>query len=301
MKRLPVDIIHVNQQVAEDGVDLVLAAKESGKAWVSTIHVGYSARALGAQFGRVRDWITERTLRNSHGDFIAVSAASRDKLRERLSSKVHVALNGVPVPQASALEQSRSRARADWATEEDEIVIGTVGRIEPQKAPLALIDHVARLDNGKRKLRLVWIGDGTMRRAVLDHAEQQARQIPFIVDGWRDDASLRLAGLDLFVLPSVFEGLPLALLEAMHAGLPIVASRADGIAEALRHGETGFLCDDLHVWRETLSALLKDSILRSRIGAAAKKDAIERFSTASMAAQTEIVYNEILKQRGFLD
>lgn len=306
---LEVDILHINQQVAEDGLDLVLAARASGKPWVSTIHVGHSAKALGARLGACRDWVTKQALTQSGGDFIAISAASRDQLAARFKARLHLVLNGVPVPAPGALAEARKAARAEWGASDADIVIGAVGRIEAQKAPLALVDHVAplavgqdRRDKGgrdkggrdKSRIRLVWIGDGAMRGALEQHAANVAPKISLHVDGWRNDAGLRMAGLDIFAMPSVFEGLPLALLEAMHAGLPIVASHADGIAEAIRPGENGFLCSTAPEWQAALSSLVDDASLRAGISATAQKEALARFSTDAMAKASVAVYTKVL-------
>lgn len=291
---LDADILHVNQQVAEDAVDLVLAAAASGRPWVSTIHVGHSARSLGAKAGSARDWVTQKALHRAGGDYIAVSATSARQMADRFSAKVHVVLNGVPLPDPQGLTEARSKARADWGVSDETLVVGTVGRIEAQKNPLALIDHMAPVAKNTGDLQLVWIGDGAMHQALVDHAAPHAARLPLHIDGWRSDAALRMAGLDIFVLPSVFEGLPLALLEAMHAGLPIVASHADGIAEAIQTGETGFLCETDDDWNTALTRLVSDPTLRLSIGDAARMSAQTSFSTDAMAAGTLRVYAEVL-------
>lgn len=289
---LPVDVLHINQQVAEDGLDLVLAAQASGKPWVSTIHVGHSAAALGARFGAGRDWVTQRALIQAQGDYIAVSASSRDQLAARFAARLHVVLNGVPVPDPEALTHARAKARAEWGAGDTDIVIGTVGRIEAQKAPLALVDHVGPL--AQNNTRLVWIGDGALRQDLESHAATTAPDLPLHIDGWRSDAALRMAGLDIFAMPSVFEGLPLALLEAMHAGLPVVASHADGIAEAIEPGRTGYLCRSGADWQSALSTLLAEPTARQRMGLAARSEAQARFSTSAMAAASLTLYAQVI-------
>lgn len=295
---LAVDVIHVNQQVAEDGLDLVRAAALSSKPWISTIHVGRSARDLGARFGGLRDWITQRALRGLLGDHIAVSAASRAQLAARLGEgpvapRLHTVLNGVPVPDPTAVVAARAKARSDWGVEDGEVVVGMVGRIEAQKDPLALVRHLEPLANNGMALRIVWIGDGGLRRALEMRVGLVTARMPLVIDGWRDDAALRLAGLDIFMMPSRFEGLPLALLEAMHVALPAVARATDGVGEALCHGETGMLCQSDADWQASLEQLVRDPALRARIGAAAQKRARARFSISSMAADTKPLYEKL--------
>lgn len=294
--RLAPDILHVNQQVAEDGLDLVRAAAASGVPWLSTIHVGRSAQALGARLGGLRDRVTTNVLCGARGDHIAVCAAAREQLAERLGSgpRLHVVHNGVPKP--TDLAAARAEARADWGAGDGEVVVGTVGRIEEQKDPVAFVGHIAPVA-AEAPVRAVWIGDGSLRR-VLETCAGVSGPLPLVVDGWRRDASRRLAGLDVFVLPSRFEGLPLALLEAMHAGLPVVASPTDGVAEAIRDGETGFLCATPGEWQAALGRLARDADLRKRMGAAAQAEAAARFSTDAMARATAQLYTETRARAG---
>ncbi|WP_299938738.1 glycosyltransferase family 4 protein [uncultured Pelagimonas sp.] len=294
---LDVDVLHVNQQVAEDGLDLVLAAAASGRAWVSTIHVGHSAAALGARFGAGRDWASARVLARAGGDYIAVSATSKAQLATRFpQARVHTVLNGVPTPDRAALAAARAQARADWDLKDHEIAVGAVGRIEAQKAPLALVDHLATV-GPEHPVRLVWIGDGSLRTELENHARAHRDWMPLTIDGWRTDAALRLAGLDVFAMPSVFEGLPLALLEAMHAGLPVVATRADGIAEAVTPGESGFLCSGSEDWKAALTTLLENPDLRASMGQKAQARALAQFSTDAMATGTARIYQQAIERK----
>src|SRR6185436_14119986 len=91
---------------------------------------------------------------------------------------------------------------------------------------------------GKR-VRLVWVGDGPLRRRVVKLACELGLGEAVLVHGWSDDVEGLLAGVDIFLLPSRFEGLPLALLEAMHAGLPVCVSDTDGLSEAVQDGVHG--------------------------------------------------------------
>jgi glycosyltransferase involved in cell wall biosynthesis len=281
------DVVHINQQVAEDGLDLIKAAQSAGLPWLSTIHVAHSAKALGAQLGVVRDLVTSATLRAAKGIHVLVSHQSKAQLTARLkrgpfeSVVVH---NGVPSMDHAAQANARTAARRDWLADENSIVIGVVGRIEDQKNPRAIIDYTRHLLPDGPLVKRVWIGDGTMRADLETYARTQA--VPLHIDGWRSDAQLRMAGFDIFMLPSKFEGLPLALLEAMRAGLVVVSSKTDGTPEAIDHGRTGFLCSTAEDWRTTLERLVRDADMRKAVGLAAKDDADRRFSLEAMAHAT---------------
>ena len=291
------DVVHVNQQVAEDGLDFVRAAERSGIPWVSTIHIGHTARALGARGGRIRDLVTTKALRRPGSVFVTVSEASRGQLASRFSddaAKPHVLVvhNGVPVPEPSALIAARKSARQDWGIADGEIVVGAVGRIEAQKNPLVLVDYLQSLSANGQAVRLVWIGDGQLRDELESKAAARLGRYRLIVDGWRSDAATRMAGFDIFALPSIYEGLPLALLEAMHAGLPIVATRTDGMPEAIEHGVSGLLCSSGDEFQQSLRLLLRDAELRNALGGAARDTAQQRFSCTVMAARLIEIYRQ---------
>lgn len=289
-KALDPDIVHLNQQVAEDGLDLLRAIAMSGLPWVSTIHVGLSAAALKASLGPIRDFVTHRVLRGTDGQFITVSAASKNQLVDRLgqdTGRFEVVHNGVLRPDPDDLRAARIAARSDWRVDDHEIVFGAVGRIEAQKNPLALIDHVHAAGLSEA-VKVVWIGDGSLRDDLEAHAQE--KNVSLWVDGWRSDASTRLAGFDVFLLPSKFEGLPLAILEAMHAGVPVIAPNTDGIPEAIENSVTGFLCAADTDWQAAAQALASDDVLRARMSKAAKQKAIDGFSEISMARRTLEIY-----------
>ncbi len=160
-------------------------------------------------------------------------------------------------------------------------MIGAVGRIEPQKAPETLLQVTAPLLRENLPVQIVWIGDGAGRHALEALAIDLG--VPLRVDGWRDDASRRMAGFDVFALPSRFEGLPLALLEAMHAALPVVASPVDGIPEAVVPNRTGYLPRSDRDWVDCLRRLAVDPDLRLRLGLGGQAAAEARFSVETMA------------------
>lgn len=302
LKDVAPDVIHVNQQVAEDGLDFVAGADRTGLPWISTIHIAHSARSLGARVAFLRDAVTTRALRRRGSVYVTVSHASQAQLNARFSNgptkpRVLVVHNGVPIPDASALVAARAIARREWRIADGEIVIGAVGRIEAQKNPLALVEYVRPLVSTGHPIRLVWIGDGQMRPELEEHATRILGTSGLIVDGWRSDAAMRMAGFDIFALPSLFEGLPLALLEAMHAGLPIVATRTDGTPEAIDHGASGFLCSSGEELQRALQQLVENAELRIGLGRAARDVAQQRFSSAVMAERLLEIYHEQVSAR----
>ncbi len=186
--------------------------------------------------------------------------------------------------------------RREYGIAPGAIVIGVIARIEQQKNPLFLCRLLAALPDS---VHVVWVGDGRLRPDLEREIAAQRLTRRFHLTGWRADATQFLAAMDVFVLPSLYEGLPLALLEAMSAGLPCVVSAVDGTRDAIETGHNGFLCpvNDTNAWIATLMPLVDSADLRRSTGAAAQASYRQHFSLDAMARRTIDVYEEQRKQQ----
>lgn len=166
-----------------------------------------------------------------------------------------------------------------------------VGRFVPEKGLLTLVDAAARVPG----LRLRLIGAGPEREVIARRAADAGLAIEFT--GTVPNAALPrlLNEAAVFVLPSLYEGHPKAMLEAMACGLPVVGSDAPGIAEVVRHGETGWLCrpGDPESFAGALATLLGDETLRRSLGARARDEIEQRFSIAAVLARELEVIQEL--------
>jgi len=141
-------------------------------------------------------------------------------------------------------------------------------------------------------VRLVWIGDGSLLEPLRKRAAELGVSERVVLPGWQHNARSLLAGFDIFVLPSLYEGFPLAILEAMAARLPCIGSDVDGVGEAVIDGQTGFLCppDNLELWTKRLSNLVIDETARHHFGQAAAVRHRQEFSLEAMARKTASIY-----------
>lgn len=164
----------------------------------------------------------------------------------------------------------------------------TSGRICYQKAPWRFRDMVVGCAD--LPADFVWLGDGDLRAdLMLDGSLPGDMRIA----GWLPRAGVyaELATADIFVLPSLWEGMPLALIEAQAAGLPAVVSDVVGNRDVVIHGETGFVCQaDAELLQKT-RLLIEDADLRRRMGQAAREMAAVRFSVGRMHREMMAVYN----------
>lgn len=198
-------------------------------------------------------------------------------------------------PQEVDLE-ARANLRLGIAASEDALVVGMVSRLIAQKGVSYGLRAFARAADPFPNAQLVIIGDGELRADLEREAQalNLAHRAHFL--GWQPDAARLMAGFDVFLMPSLWEGFGLTLLEAMAARLPVVASRVSAIPEIVIDGETGYLAPprDVDSLVEHLSVLLSDSALRTKMGEAGFARLRDQFSVERMAARTVDVYKEVM-------
>ena len=193
------------------------------------------------------------------------------------------------------LETRLSREEARQALQVSGFVLGAVGRLEEQKGHTHLLAALAQVRRQIPAATLVLVGDGRRREAL----ERQARELG-VVDGvrflgTRRDLPLIYRALDLYVQPSLWEGLPLALLQAMGAGLPVVATRVSGVREVIADGSNGRLVDpgDPEALARVIVELYRQPEDRARLGAAAHLTIRDNYSLEAMLARLESLYLEL--------
>jgi glycosyltransferase involved in cell wall biosynthesis len=171
-------------------------------------------------------------------------------------------------------------------------VVGTVARLEPVKDQATLLEAFAQVAARLPEARLVVVGDGSQRAALEEQARQPALAGKVLFAGRRADVASLLPLLDAFVLSSVSEGLPLTILEAMAAGLPVVSTAVGVVPEAVVEGETGRLVPVKDAGRlaEAIGELLGDPTRARAMGAAGQKRARELFDLRVMTRRYEDLY-----------
>jgi len=168
----------------------------------------------------------------------------------------------------------------------------TLARLSPQKGIDTLVTAAGLVPEAK----FLVVGDGPERTALEAQAESLgiSSRVSFL--GHRRDVPALLASADVFALPSLFEGLPLSVLEAMAAAKPVVASRIGGTDEAVVDGVTGILVppSDPAALAQAIRTVLADPQLAARMGGAGRARVHEAFTAQAMARGVEAVYDELL-------
>lgn len=281
LRRLQPDIFHANLHTSVAGRYEVLAAL---LARVPAVVVEQLATVNPPTRGqKLLKRFTARRLA-AHvavGERAARAIESRFGLR---SGSIRVIHNAVP---DRRLEQ-RPRLREGR-------IVGTVGRLDRQKGHDLLVRALSDLPEDAS---VVIVGDGPESRAVHELAADLGVDERVLVTGWREDARDYLTGFDVFALPSRFEGFPLALLEAMLAELPVVASDVGSVGEAVLDGETGLMIEpeDVAGLTRALADLLDDPGRRRQLGAAGRAHVLANFSPEASARAFQALYREILSR-----
>jgi len=190
-----------------------------------------------------------------------------------------------------------SRAvRGELGILDDVPVVGTVTRFSPQKAPLDCVRAMAIVVQEIPEARLVMVGDGPLREEVERLVRELGLGERVMLTGLRRDVPQLLTAFDVFILPSLWEGLPRVLPQAMAAGLPIVATDADGNAEAVAEGVNGYLVPrgDVAALAERVVRLLRDPALCSRMGQAGRERVME-FGVHKMVEDIAALYEALLE------
>jgi glycosyltransferase involved in cell wall biosynthesis len=245
---------------------------------------------------RPADWrerVSQRMVTACVDRYLAVSDGVARRLRARSGMperKLRVIRNGVAVDRFRRPPDLRLRAELTGGREQP--IVLTIARLDAQKGHVHLLAAAAEIPDALFLLA----GDGAERPRLEAEARALgvADRVRFL--GHRDDIPELLALCDLFVLPSLYEGLPLSVLEAMAAGRPVVATAVGGTDEAVLHGETGLLVapGDASALRDAVRALLADPDRAARMGEAGGIRACREFSAGRMIAQVTGVYEELL-------
>ncbi len=284
------DFIHLNKQNLEDGLDLLHALRLAGIPSLCTIHLTQSARYLRARFAAPRDLVSRRALNAYSGMLISVLAQRRDDLAAFLgdSPRLRTIANGVPLFDLSQRAAVRVAKRAELGIDATALVVIGVGRMVPQKRPLLFLEHAKRLLTAYPSARILWIGDGALAES-WDREVNASRLSGTITRlAWQADVPSLLLAADVFLHTADFEGLPLAILEAMSAALPCA------ITENLL-AEMPFLnsSNSISVSADArwLAEITDRKTLAER-GAAARALAQDEYSFEKMAASYEALYRE---------
>lgn len=182
--------------------------------------------------------------------------------------------------------------RGELGLNADTLVVGMVACFKPQKAPLDFIKVASLVVKELPNVKFILVGDGILRPDIEKLIQKLNLKSKIILTGWRRDISRLLSLVDVFVLTSLWEGLPVTVLEAIASGKPPVVTDTGGVSEVVADGKTGFLVKphQVNMLAKRVVTLLRDQTLREIIGNEAKKKLQEDFSLLRMVSLTRQIY-----------
>lgn len=232
---------------------------------------------------------------------IAISQGIRDVLLAEGVAPQRVECVRSAVDAAPYLQPvDRAAFRREFALAADACVIGMVAQLIPRKGHRYLIEAVDALRGAHPELRVLLFGQGPLRTQLQAGIDQRGLRDTIRFAGFRTDLHRWLGGLDILAHPADREGLGVSLLQAGAAAVPIVASRAGGLPEAVSDEVSGLLVPpgDVPALVAALRRLLADAGLRRRLGAAGRARILAEFSVETMVEGNLAVYHRVLAARG---
>lgn len=208
--------------------------------------------------------------------------------------KVQVVSYGIPhrPPDPAKIDDLRRDLRETLGLPDDALLMGMACRLTEQKGVSYALRAFAQLAADYPNVWLVIAGDGDLRDSLETETRRLGLRKRVFFLGWRDDVPAIMGGLDVFLMPSLWEGFGLVALEAMAKRLPIIASAVSAIPEVIAHGETGLLVPPRQVGHlaQAMRTLLDDRPLRAHMGLLAEDRLEQHFSVERMAEETIAVY-----------
>jgi glycosyltransferase involved in cell wall biosynthesis len=233
-----------------------------------------------------------RRVLNSCAQVVAISEDIKRRARDDLSCRtpIEVIHYGLTPPTFD------KEGREELGIPRDAVVLITIARLIKRKALGDVLQAMALVD--EPALRLLIIGEGPEQERLVDLAKSLGlvQQVDFLGPIWGEKKFQYLEAADIFVLPSLHEGFGLVYLEAMHCGLPVVASSTGGQTDFLRDGETGFLVPvgDVQALAHSLERLAKDEALRRKMGKF-NRGYVKRFHISGVAERYEDVFRRVVE------
>jgi len=214
------------------------------------------------------------------------------------ADRIDVVYNGVAIPNPPPLNQLNA-LRTELRLDGYDNVIGAVGSLYPVKGHIHLIKALPGILRACPRTLLLLIGRGELERVLKEEVASRNLDAHVRFLGFRSDVPALLSTLDVFVLPSLSEGLSMALLEAMAAGKPVVASRVGGNPELVLDGDSGFLVDaeSPELIADRVVRLLRDKGQAARMGDRGRRHVQDRFTFRGMVDQYQAFYETAATRR----
>lgn len=291
-----VDLIHAHGTRANSNI--LWAAKKLGIPVVYTVH-GWSFHPDQHPFVRRVRIMGEKYLTSKSNINISVSASNQQSGKKHIRSFQSVVINNGIDQKKFDPSATYKNVRAELNIPADKILILFVARFTSHKQPLALIHAFEQALKKNPALHLLMVGDGDQKQEAIELIQKKSLDRHITLQPFRQDVPAVLASADIFVLPSLWEGLPIGLLEAMAMGKAIIASDVDGTSEIIQNEQNGILVETENLVHNLSNALVNlsgDENKRSRFGKKAIETIQKKYSATEMTRQIEQIYVSLVNK-----
>jgi glycosyltransferase involved in cell wall biosynthesis/GT2 family glycosyltransferase len=298
-RRQKPDFIHFNLNNSFGCFFPVLAAASCRVPFrIATEHLTFGL-ASGRRAGILTKELVKKILTFYLDSTITVSQANKELLMRdyRIDShRIKLVRNGINLQKFRFSATGRERIRQEFGIQEDHLLVGTVARFSFQKGHEFTVNAIPAILQAHPEARFLFVGDGPEREKISQNIREAGLSRQVIITGERQDIPDLLSAMDLFLLTSIFEGLPLSVLEAMAVGLPVVATRVNGTPEAVAENDTGLLIPpaDPEAVVGSVNRLLGNPTERKRMGALGRKRVEKHFDESYMVRQVTDIYDNML-------
>jgi glycosyltransferase involved in cell wall biosynthesis len=235
----------------------------------------------------------------------ALIFVSKKDIDQGISTKIvtkdnfHLIRSAIPIDIFNPGLYLKSAMRRQLNIPQDVPVLGNIGRFSVQKDPLSWIRVAALVNSVLPDCRFLLVGDGPLRHQVEDEVTKLGLSQRIILTGLRRDIPELLSTMDVFLITSLWEGLPRVIPQSLAMEIPVVSNQVDGINETIIDGKTGFLAEpgDYQSLANQCLRILHEPILRQSLGAQGRALVLNEFSLDRMIAQIEKIYEDLLVKK----
>ena len=250
------------------------------------------------QLGFINKLINKKIL-NSADAVVAISNQIESYLIDEIKiggKNVHLITNGIDIDRYCC-KKNKESSRKRFGIDSSDFVIGVVANLRPEKNHKFLISTFSAMSRKFLNLKLVLVGLDRMNGEIQKFAAESSAYDRILFLGMQKDIPDVLSTFDVFCLPSLYEGLPLSILEAMAAGIPVVGSDVMGINEVINNGQNGLLfpLGDAPMLSKALEYLIKDKDLRDKLCTSAKKYVNENYFLDDKVTEYQKLFFTLLK------
>lgn len=268
--------------------------------WLTKVPMLYTEHNKQERYHVATRWMNRLTF-NGQTAAIAVSQDVAISIRKNIRPRIPVyeVLNGVNTDFFQRNREEGVRFKKQWNIPEDALVIGTVAVFRFQKRLMEWLEVFAAVSQKHPHVYAIIVGDGPLKEEILQHRKELGLEDRVIMPGLQTEVKPWYAMMDVFMMTSVFEGLPIALLEAMSMECAIAVTDAGGIKEVIKHNESGVMVSVEH-WQQLegeLNRLIDNETVRITLGQSARMRVKEAFGMERMVRELEELYGRVVSGR----